>query len=1066
MMSRRTLLATTGAASLSGAAHRASAAPPSALRPVDLKVESLVSPLGLDTQQPRLSWRVISARSGARQAAYRIGVSSSAAKLERGEFDLWDTGRVASSDSLGHAYAGAPLAARSRVHWRVEVWDERGAKATAASSWEMGLTTPGDWAAQWIAAEARQDRLDREAGFDWVWSGDPRPEKPRNFRLGFDLPSNAEGVLFVGAVDRLEGVWIDGEARPVLQPASIDFAKPPLTEIPVKLAAGRHVLAAQVKVDAGILPAPTGAFGALLRLTLADGTTRWISSRQGCRSSLEAPTGWRAASFDDGAWPLAAPLAVQPPTPWPARPAVLMRKGFSTKGPIVSARLYASALGGYQARINGALVDDGFMAPGYTDYRRRTPYRTYDVTRLIRTGQNALGFCVADGWFASVIAPGSRFALGPAPRRLLAQLEIRYADGTRQVVTSDPTWRLRESAVRSAEIYNGETFDARLAVAAWDEPDFAAADWEAVAPAPAPPAPPSADIIPPVRITQVMAPVKRVDLSDDVAVFDFGQNFAGVPQLALQADRGVAVTMKFAEVLSADGHADQANLRAARATDHYICSGAAAGETYQPAFTFHGFRYVEVSGLKGLRRFDLKAGVVHTDLALTASVAIEDPTIQGIWRNALWSQRSNFVGIPTDCPQRDERLGWTGDAQVFWDAAAFNMDVELFTRRFTEELRLAQDAEGGFPLFAPIASGPPASIGPTPGWSDAGVVLPWTAYRRSGSTAIIEENWAAMARYLAAIAGANPEGLWAKKRGIDFGDWLALDAKSPWDETTPKALIATALWAQNCTMMAEMAAATGRHDEAAHYQSQREKIAAAFRKAFVRDDGQIGNGSQTSYILPLRFDLLTPAQRAQAGARLAASIQERGSLTTGFLGTPYILDALADSGQASVAMSLLRRQTFPSWGYMLAKGATTMWERWNSDTGDVAMNSFNHYALGAVSGFIMRRLVGIDALDPGFRRILVRPLVTQASRQGAGKYISPMGPIRTDWSVSRAGRLSLELDIPVNTTAQLVLPLGRYARNGAPLAPASVAGAGAPDAVFELAAGSHRISGVVQALSA
>jgi alpha-L-rhamnosidase len=1066
MINRRTLLASTGAASMAGAAGPANAKGAGTVKIVDLKVESLVAPLGLDTPRPHLSWRLASGRAGARQAAYRIGVSSTAAKLARGDFDLWDTGRIASADSLGHAYAGIQPPARSQVFWRVEVWDDLGARAIAASSWEMGLLTTQDWSAQWIAAEAERDRLDRLAGFTWVWSGEAQPKQPRNFRLGFELKAAAEGVLLVGAVDRLQGVWIDDQAQTVLQAGSIDFAKPPLTEIPVKLAAGRHVIAGQVKVEGGILPSPTGAFGALLRLELADGGRLWITTDGRCRTSLEEPSGWRAADFDDSHWARAERLAIQPATPWPAKPAVLMRKAFEARGAIASARLYASALGGFQARINGQLVDDALMAPGYTDFRRRTPYRTYDVTRLVKTGENAVGFWVADGWFASVIAPGSRFALGDAPRRLLAQLEITYADGSRQVVATDPTWKLRESAVRSAEIYNGEVFDARLAIEGWDQPGPALNDWEAVASAPPPPTPLCADIIAPVRVTQVLSAAKRTDLSDDVAVFDFGQNFAGVPQVSLLGPEGAVVTMKFAEVLTADGHADQANLRAARATDRYICAGAAKGETYQPAFTFHGFRYVEVSGLKGLKRFDLKAGVIHTDLPLTASVAIQDPTIQGVWRNALWSQRSNFVGIPTDCPQRDERLGWTGDAQVFWDAAAFNMDVELFTRRFTEELRLAQDAEGGFPLFAPISSGPPASIGPTPGWSDAGVVLPWTAWRRSGSTAVIEENWSAMQRYLAAIAKANPDGLWSRKRGIDFGDWLALDAKSPWDETTPKGLIATALWAHNCAMMADMALATGRQDEAAAFQAQRERIVTAFQKAFVQADGQIGNGSQTSYILPLRFDLLTPAQRLDAGARLAAAIQARGSLTTGFLGTPYILDALADSGQASMAMWLLRRRGFPSWGYMLDKGATTMWERWNSDTGDVAMNSFNHYALGAVSGFIMRRLVGIDALEPGFRRILVRPLITASSRQGAGKHVSPMGLIQTDWSVSPSGRLRLALVVPANAKAQLVLPKGRYTHNGAVLAPASVAAISASDAVFELSAGSHRIDGDIQTLSA
>jgi alpha-L-rhamnosidase len=1067
MMSRRSLLAASGAVSMTGAGG-ASAAPSAApFSIVDLKVESLVQPLGLDTPRPYLGWRLVSDRPGTVQSAYRIGAASSADKLSRGEFDLWDTGRVACGDSLGHRYDGRPLGSRAKVHWQVEAWDDHGGHAAARSTWEMGLSA-ADWTAQWIAAEAEQDRLDRLAGFDWLWSGEAHPGKPRKFRFAFDLSHAAQGVLLAGGVDRLQGLWIDGRPVPVLAPGPNDFAKPPLTEVRVQLTRGRHVVAGEVRVDKGVLPAASGAFGALLRLVLADGVRLWISPKDRCRTSLEEVADWFSPGFDDKGWPLATVLADPPSTPWPARPAVLMRKAFEASGAVVSARLYVAALGGFQARLNGERIDDGLLAPGYTDYRARTPYRTYDVTRLVKTGSNALGFWVADGWFASVAAPASRFAFGPAPRRLLAQLEITYADGRRQTVISDPSWKVRDSAVLAAEIYNGETYDARREVAGWDRPGLTDGDWEPAALAPKPATAPTADILPPVRVTQVLEPVKRVDISPDVAVFDFGQNFAGVPQIALQGPAGAAVAMTFAEVLSADGRADQSNLRAARAADHYICAGRPQGETYQPAFTFHGFRYVEVSGLSRLERFALKAGVIHNDLPLTASVSIKDRTIAGVWRNALWSQRSNFLGVPTDCPQRDERLGWTGDAQVFWDAAAFNMDVELFTRRFMEEMRIAQDSLGGFPVFAPAAVRPPAAIGPTPGWADAGVILPWTTWRRSGSTAVIDENWQAMERYLAAIAKTNPEGLWRNKRGINFGDWLSLDAKAAWDETTPKDLIATAYWAHDCALMADMAAATGRKDDAARFEADHERIAEAFRKAFVAQDGQIGNASQTSYILPLRFGLLTPDQRKAAGARLAASIRERGSLTTGFLGTPNILDALADSGHGDVAMSLLQSQTYPSWGYMMSKGATSMWERWNSDTGDVAMNSFNHYALGAVSGFIMRRLVGIDALEPGFRRILFRPLILAASRQAAGKYMSPMGLIQSDWSLSPAGQLRLALQVPANASAQLVLPKGAYKAAGERLAaPTALTGHDAQDVlVFELAAGSHTLSGKIDGLGA
>jgi alpha-L-rhamnosidase len=366
-------------------------------------------------------------------------------------------------------------------------------------------------------------------------------------------------------------------------------------------------------------------------------------------------------------------------------------------------------------------------------------------------------------------------------------------------------------------------------------------------------------------------------------------------------------------------------------------------------------------------------------------------------------------------------MGWMGDAEVFWDAAAFNMDVDAFTRRFMGEVRASQRADGAFTDVSPM---PFPLVAGSPGWADAGVILPWTAWRRYGDTAVIDENWEAMDRYIGEILAANPDHLWRNKRGIDYGDWLSLDGKSPGDATTPKDLIGTAFWAYTTSLMLQMAEATGREADAARYHALHDAIAAAFNAAYVKPDGTIGNDSQTSYVLPLRFGLLPGALRQGAGDRLADNIRRRGTLlSTGFLGTPFSLDVLADTGHADLAYSLLLRTEYPSWGYMIRKGATTMWERWNGDVGDVSMNSYNHYAFGAVGGFLFRRVAGIAAAAPGFKRIRIDPVTDPRVKSGGADYQSMLGRISTRWR-REDHRFSLDLTVPPNAVAEVRLPTG------------------------------------------
>ena len=581
-----------------------------------------------------------------------------------------------------------------------------------------------------------------------------------------------------------------------------------------------------------------------------------------------------------------------------------------------------------------------------------------------------------------------------------------------------------------SEIYDGEDYDARLEQPGWDRPGFAEdrGRWWPAALGPMPGGRLKATVVPSIRRTMTLQPKSLAKVGNGFVV-DFGQNFAGWVKIRLKGQAGQRVELRFAEILKADGHADQSNLRGARAADLYILRGDPSDEVYEPHFTYHGFRYVEVTGIPSLDPADISGIVVHSDLTETGALRVNNALIHQLWKNTVWSQRSNFMGIPTDCPQRDERLGWMGDAHVFWDAAAFNMDTQTFGGKWAGDIRDAQSASGAYTDVSPDTIHLGDATGASPGWAEAGVIVPWTLWKRYGDRVVIDQNWEAMRRYLAFIEENSDDFIWTRMRGSDFGDWLALDAKQPGDPTTPKDLVATAMWKKSTDAMVDMARASGRGAEAATYQAKAARIRDAFGRHFVQTDGHIGNGSQTGYVLALTYDLVPDGLRAAAAKQLVDDIRRRGGLlSTGFLGTPISLDALAAAGYDAVVYDLLLRTQFPSWGYMVTKGATTIWERWNGDTGDVSMNSFNHYALGSVCGFAYRRIAGIDPVVPGFKTFRFDPVLDARVPKAGADYDAVVGRIRTDWTLEGNGRFALTIEVPANSRAQVVLPGGDIGR--------------------------------------
>ena len=1009
-----------------------------AIRTSHLECDHLIDPLGLDDPQPQLSWQMDSAGPGAAQTAYQIKVATTPEKLRQTHPDIWDSGRVASPLSVGIPYGGTSLLTGQRYYWSVQVWDEHGVAATPSATnwWEMALLSPSNFQAKWISSDTEDDRGDRASAPNWIWTAGedalthPKPGK-HPFRLDFDLkqlPTNA--TLLITAKDTVSAA-LNGKqilAAPAAPPWGSLYTWGTFKKIDVtsSLQVGKNVLAAEADV---VSPGQNGSAGlmALLRLRMPDGQIVRYVSDPTWKSADSAQPNWRAVNFDDQHWhnaTVAAKLGEDPlGTPWPPKPASLFRKDFQIAKTVRRARLYVTAFGAYQMRLNGKAVGKDVLAPGWTDYHAKLFYQTYDVTALLHQGQNAIGAMLGDGWYGSgLVFFQQRYNFGPPPLRLLAQLDVEYADGTHDSIRSDPSWQTSPSAIRKSDIYNGEDYDARDEQAKWDKPGFhPASPWTAAALADTPPAHLIAQNFQPIEVEEQLAAKAVTNPSPGVYIFDLGQNMVGSERLRVSGPRGTTVRLRFGEVLQPNGQLYWENMRTAAETDTYTLSGKGQ-EIFIPHFTYHGFRYVEVTGYPGKPAPSALAGIVfHTNAPFTVKFDSGSRMVNKLWSNILWGQRGNFESIPTDCPQRDERLGWMGDAQVFWRTASYNMDLAAFSEKFAADMRIAQSPKGNFSDVTPRV-GTAVSDG-SPGWADAGVIIPYTAWRQFGDTRIIEQSWESMDRYLALLLQENPGYI---NHRVAYGDWLAIGS------TTPQDLIGTAYWAYDAQLMSSMARATGRADDARRYDDLFAKLKSSFQQHFVKPDGSVGSNSQTSDVLALHMNLLPEAQRALVADRLVADIKaHQYHLTTGFLGTPYIMNVLSGAGHSDVAYKLLLADTFPSWGYMVQHGATTMWERWNGDQmlGDPGMNSFNHYAYGAVGEWLYRNVAGIDLAgnnqtdkgEQAFHHFELHPHFDATLGHSEATYDSEYGAIRSSWRyVNNA--VEWLATIPANTSAIITIP--------------------------------------------
>jgi len=1031
--------------------------------PQKLRCEHLTDPLGIDTDKPRLSWILDDGRKadaganvprGVGQSAYRVLVASSQSMLSKDTGDLWDSGKVQSDSTSYIAYAGKPLPSRQACFWKVKVYDQSGADCgwSVPATWEMGLLKADDWKAKWIEAPAAQTAdNDSLSGAKWVWFPEPKadlkksaPAGDRFFRRHVTVPAGAKpaSAALLLSVDDQYTLFVNGQELGKLA-VKDGWRTPKKYDLLPALKEGDNVIALAAKnVES--------AAGVCAKLVLcpATGSAQVLVTDKQWLSSDAAAEGWDSAGFNDSAWKPATEIAPVGKGIWGSfeasaaqQPTPILRKTLRLADkPVVAARLYAAALGLYQVNLNGQRVGDVLFAPDWTDYRKRIRYTAYDVTPLLRKGDNALAALLGHGWYSGHTGNGNYRLYGKVPA-LFAQLEVTYADGTRDTIATDSTWKTAQSPILSSDFMLGESYDARAEIKGWDKPGLDDSAWKSASVREETAVPLEGPVAQPPRQVAVIAPKALAEPKPGCWTFDFGQNMVGYVRLSVSAPAGTKLTIRHAEMLNPDGTVYTTNLRGAPSVDTYVCKGDGK-EVWQPHFTFHGFRYVEVTGLPGKPAADLITGlVISSDTPKAGEFACSDARINQLYSNICWGQRGNYLSIPTDCPQRDERLGWMGDAQVFVRTATYNADVAAFFTKWLVDVDDAQTPDGAFTDVSPRAG----SGAGTPAWGDAGVICPWTIYLVYGDTRLLERHYPSMVKWVE-WCRSHSSGLIRddkKSRGGDYGDWLSIGAD------TPKDLIGTAYFAYSTRLVARAAAALGKADDAAKYERLFQEIKAAFNAKYVAADGRITGNTQCCYVMALKFELLPDELRAKAAQYLDEDIAAKHDhLSTGFVGVSYLLPVLTKSGKLDTVYKLFLQDSFPSWLFSVKHGATTIWERWDGWTPDKGfqnpgMNSFNHYSLGSCGEWMFSTLAGIDTDGPGFKRLAIRPTPPAGGSApitwAKAAYDSINGRVATAWRFDN-GRLVLDVSVPPNTTATVCVPTKDVAsvkESGKPAAQAS-----------------------------
>jgi alpha-L-rhamnosidase len=753
-----------------------------------------------------------------------------------------------------------------------------------------------------------------------------------------------------------------------------------------------------------------------------------VWSVQGDVSEWSESAFWETGLLFTSNWQaewISAPIA-QFPLESEASP--LFRRTFKVKTNVKNAQIYATSLGLYEIELNGRRVGENYFTPGWTSYKNRLQYQTYDVTELIAAGDNAVGAMLGKGWYSGNLAWEKKENIFGNRTALLMQLHIRYEDGREDIITSDAQWKVSEGPIQMSEIYHGETYDARLEKLGWSSSSYVDKDWSKVELLELPKSIIVAQENEPVRIIEEIKPIALITTPVGETVIDMGQNMVGWVRFTLQGESGQEVMLQHAEVLDQKGNFYTENLRKAKQAICYIAKGAGL-ETYEPHFSFQGFRYVKLTGFgEQIDLTNFTGVVLHSDMEPTGHFQCSDPLINQLQHNILWGQKGNFLDVPTDCPQRDERLGWTGDAQMFIRTSAYLMNVAPFFSKWLRDLAADQLDNGGVPYVIPQVLDDKSHS--SAAWGDAAVICPWTIYLCYGDKRVLEQQYESMKAWVEYMhKQGDHEYLW--NTGFHFGDWLGLDSKpDSYIGATDRDFIATAFYAYSVSLLVKTAKVLNKDQDIAYYSRMHSQVSEAFLEEFVTPSGRLSVPTQTANVLALMFDLVDGTAKERAVKKLLELLEgNKFHLTTGFVGTPYLNLVLSQTGNTDAAYKLLFQQDYPSWLYQITKGATTIWEHWDGIKEDGSfwskdMNSFNHYAYGAIGDWLYRCVAGIDTDEkaPGYKHFFIKPQPGTGLTWVEASLESMYGLIRAEWRKSEDNVMEFRVTIPSNTTASIHLP--------------------------------------------
>ena len=977
----------------------------------ELKCEYQTDPLGIDSPSPRLSWHVPHVHRGSGQSAFHILVAGSLDQLQNDNGDIWDSGKIESDQSVHVPCKGKKLRSGKKYFWKVKIWDEKGQPLSfsAPACWETGLLDPDDWQAKWVGAKQQpKPEIKKWPWGFWIWHPtEIGINTPVYYQKTFSLDKQVQKAVVKVTADNKFTLFINGQEIG----SGKHWAKIYEFDITDKLVSGENKIAIQAANTAGDICGLI--FSA--QITHNDGTESAVNTDGSwlCSTSSQdwqtRKTNWQSVKVLE---PYGGPeWGVLEGHYTPAR-STMVRKSTHLDKKITRARVYVTGLGSYILYINGQRIGNDLFTPGWTDYPQKIQYQTYDITSALKKGENAFGALLGNMWWSSGMGGRNAAIYSEGPLRFLMQAEIEFADGTKKTVVTDETWRVTDSPILENTVYHGEVYDARMEQKDWDKGGFDDTSWEAATVYPDNGAKRVCQQTQTIQITNQLKPVSISEPKPGIYIFDMGQNMVGFAELKVKGKAGDQVKLRFAELLKPDGTLYRDNLRNARTTDFYTLKGTGT-ETWMPHFTYRGFRYVEVTGISEKPNKDMITGMVlHSNAPQSGDFSCSNDLINAIHHNINWGLIGNLHSVPTDCPQRDERLGWMGDAQIFAPTACYNRNMALFFTKWQRDITDCQDEDGAVHNVSPTL----AVKGPAkPGWGDAVVTIPWTIYRFYGDKRIIEEQFDGMYNWVKYMQNNSKNYIYDRE---GYGDWIAV-------EKSPSKPIGAAYFYYSTKLLAHMADIIDRKQEAQELNALSEKIQKAFQeKYYNKSTGYYEGETQAAQLLPLAFGITPEQETAAVVNSLVDNVKKHDNhLTTGFLGTAYLLPMLSDYGHNALAYKVAGQHTYPSWGYMVEKGATTIWELWNSDTEGPSMNSRNHFALGSVGEWFYGYLAGLkpDADKPGFKNSIIRPYPVKGLDYVNYSLATEYGDVKISWENKDKG-FQIFLVIPANTTSDFYMP--------------------------------------------